>query len=514
VKARGPAIEIAGVSRRFGRCVAVEDASARFDPGEIHAVVGENGAGKSTLLKMAAGMLEPSGGVVKVAGTELRPATPAEAARRNVLLVHQHFMLVGAFTALENLMLGNERTIAGGRLDAARARGEIEELAKRTGLSVPLDTLADALGVGDKQRLEILRVLYRGAEALLLDEPTAVLTPLEANDLYATLRALADEGRTIVVVTHRLDEVVRFADRVTVMRRGRSVLSRGLDRAAGKASTAELTRAIMGQEPPPAFGPPEVAKDAAPALEVRGLSFTDANGRTWLDGVDLTVARGEILGLAGVEGNGQRELVHAIAGLLPRAKGSVKVGGRVLEFDPNEARAVQSRRSVLRVVHEDRHTEGLLLDGTVADNLVLGALLEIPPGEERTVVRSRIASFGIVPPDETRRAAELSGGNQQKIVVARALDPFLRGAAPEGGAVVLAQPTRGVDVGAAAAIHAAVGRAAAAGLGVLVVSADLAELRTLCHRLLVIHKGRIVAQMPTSATEETIGRAMLGLEAA
>ncbi|MFO0587246.1 MAG: ATP-binding cassette domain-containing protein [Polyangiaceae bacterium] len=510
---KGPSIEIVEITRRFGRAVAVDGASVTFAPGEIHAVVGENGAGKSTLLKLAAGMLEPTSGAVKIGGSELRPATPAEAARRNVRMVHQHFMLVGAFTALENLLLGNEAVSAGGVLDLARARSEVDALAKRTGLAVPLDTITDALGVGDKQRLEILRVLHRGAEAILLDEPTAVLTPLEANDLYATLRSLADEGRTIVVVTHRLDEVVRFADRVTVMRRGKTVLSRALSRDAGM-DVEELTRAIMGQEPPPAFAPPAFAADAAPALSVERLAFTDASGRAWLEGVDLSVKRGEIVGVAGVEGNGQRELVHAIAGLLPTATGVVKVAGRMMPWDRNVARALRSRRSVLRVVHEDRHAEGLLLDGTVADNLVLGALREIARADEASVVARRISSFGVVPADPTRRAIELSGGNQQKIVVARALDAFFSGGVPEGGAVVLAQPTRGVDVGAAAAIHAAIGRAAEAGLGVLVVSADLSELRTVCHRLVVIHKGRIVAELPPTESEETIGRAMLGLSEA
>src|SRR5262245_36765120 len=274
----GPEIDIDAVSKRFERTLAVDRASVRFTAGEIHAVLGENGAGKSTLLKLAAGMLEPSSGTIAVAGAPLRPATPAEAARRNVLMVHQHFMLVGAFTALENLMLGNESVRAGGRLDVERARREVLALSKRTGLSVPLDTLADELGVGEKQRLEILRVLHRGAEALLLDEPTAVLTPLEANDLYATLRALAADGRTIVVVTHRLDEVVRFADRVTVMRRGRTVLSKPLDREGNAASVEELTRAIMGQEPPPAFSPPSVPEGAGPALEVKGLRYADSAG--------------------------------------------------------------------------------------------------------------------------------------------------------------------------------------------------------------------------------------------
>lgn len=528
---RGPVIEVTSVAKQFEHCVAVARASVTFSPGEIHAVVGENGAGKSTLLKLSAGMLAPSSGTVKIGGEPLAPATPAEAARRNVLMVHQHFMLVGAFTALENLLLGNETTRSGGRLDLARARREVAALAERTGLAVPLDAITDSLGVGEKQRLEILRVLYRGAKAILLDEPTAVLTPLEANDLYDTLRALANEGRTIVVVTHRLDEVVRFADRVTVMRRGRTVLSRSLSestgsqepssgatsstpyRKAGAATVEQLTRAIMGQEPPPAFAPPEVAKDAAIALQVTGLSFTDAGGRTWLDGVDLSVKRGEIVGVAGVEGNGQRELVHAIAGLLHGATGKLVVAGRAMDLDAPEARAVRARRGSLRVVHEDRHTEGLMLEASVSDNLVLGALREIPADQERATVERRVREFGIVPADPARLAGELSGGNQQKIVVARALDGILS-AGGEGRVIVLAQPTRGVDVGAAAAIHEAIGRAAKQGLGVLVVSADLSELRVLCHRLLVLRKGRIVAEMAPSSPEETIGRAMLGLEAA
>jgi ABC-type uncharacterized transport system ATPase subunit len=374
---RGPVIELTGLTRRCGRVLAVNEASARFDPGEIHAVVGENGAGKTTLLRLAVGFFEADSGSVVIGGEPLRPATPTEAARRKVLMVHQHFMLVGAFTALENLLLGNEPVLSGGRIDLARARREVLALAERTGLAVPLDTPADALGVGDKQRLEILRILHRGAEALLLDEPTAVLTPLEANDLYATLRSLADEGRTVVVVTHRLDEVVRFADRVTVMRRGRIVLSRPLDRTSNAASVEELTRAIMGREAPPTFArPPAREGRRALALGHRPLLHRPA-GRTWLDGVDLTVRRGEIVGIAGVEGNGQRELVHAVAGLLPRARGTVRVAGRDLPSSSNEAEAVRARRPVLRVVHEDRHAEGLLLDATVADNLVLGALDDV-----------------------------------------------------------------------------------------------------------------------------------------
>ncbi len=503
----GPRIELTSVSRRFDAVLAVDGVSITLAPGEIHAVIGENGAGKSTLMKLAAGSLAPTAGSVAIEGRSLEPATPAEAIRRGVGMVHQHFMLVGAFRAIENLVLGAEPTRAGGRLDLARAEARARVLMEEAGLLVPLGRITDELTVGERQRLEILRVLFRGARALLLDEPTAVLSPIEATELYGTLRRLADGGATIAVVTHRLDEVVRFADRVTVMRRGKAVLSgRDLDEDA-------LTRAIMGAEPPPAFHPPARDEAAPPVLDVEDLRLVDAGGRTRLDGVSFTVRSGEIVGVAGVEGNGQRELVRALAGLEPRAAGTVLVAGRALDRDGVSLPA-RSRRAHLAVVLEDRHAEGLLLDATVADNLVLGDVGDPRDGplDERAMVARRIARFHVDPPDPARLARELSGGNQQKIVVARALDRVAgRGAE---AALVLAQPTRGVDVGAAATIHEAIGEAARAGLAVLVVSADLGELRRLSHRILVMHRGRIVADRPAGASDEEIGRLMLGTEAA
>jgi simple sugar transport system ATP-binding protein len=501
----GPVLELDDVSRRFGDFLAVQGASVRVAPGAVHAVVGENGAGKSTLMKMAAGVLAPSSGVVRVDGRPLSPATPAEAIRRGVGMVHQHFMLVGAFQAIENVILGGEPTRSLGRLDLAAARTRVETIMKSAGLSVPLDAVTSTLTVGERQRLEILRVLYRGARALLLDEPTAVLSPLEAEDLYAMLRRLAGDGASIAVVTHRLDEVARFADHVTVMRRGRAVLSRAQDRAA-PLSADELTRAIMGGEPPPPFSPPPLAEGAAPVLEIEGLSLSAPDGHRLLDGVDLTVRAGEIVGVAGVEGNGQRELVRAIAGMEPRAGGRVAVGGKDLA-----GAAVRARRPALGVVHEDRHAEGLLLDASVGDNLVLGDLGDPGPLDEAATIARRIERFGVHPPDAARLAGELSGGNQQKIVIARALDRLAPGTK---AAAVLAQPTRGVDVGAAAVIHRAIGDAAAAGIAVLVLSADLGELRRLSHRIVVMRRGKIVATLPREAEEVEIGRAMLGLDAA
>jgi len=518
----GPRLELSSVSRRFGDFLAVDGASVTIIPGAIHAIIGENGAGKSTLLKMAAGVLAPSGaGEVRVDGRPLQPATPAEAIRRGVGMVHQHFMLVGAFRAVENLILGGEPTTSLGRLDLPAAAARARVIMDSAGLSVPLEALTSTLTVGERQRLEILRVLYRGARALLLDEPTAVLSPLEAEDLYATLRRLADGGASIAVVTHRLDEVSRFADHVTVMRHGRVVLSHSslpAERAGPyrkdreeRLSTDELTRAIMGGAPPPVFAPPELAADAPVVLEITGLTLAAPSGLPVLDGIDLAVRAGEIVGVAGVEGNGQRELVRALAGLEPHATGRIAVGGHDLA-----GARVRERRPWLGVVHEDRHAEGLLLDGSVGDNLVLGDLGDpAGPGgplDEPATIARRIEAFGVQPPDATRLAGELSGGNQQKIVIARALDRLREPG--KKAAAILAQPTRGVDVGAAAVIHQAIGTAAAAGIAVLVLSADLAELRRLSHRIVVMRRGKIVASLPRDASETEIGRAMLGVAAA
>jgi simple sugar transport system ATP-binding protein len=423
-------------------------------------------------------------------------------------MVHQHFMLVSAFTALENLMLGAEPLRGFDRLDAPAARKKAQAIADRTGLDVPLDAITETLAVGERQRLEILRILYRGARALLLDEPTAVLSPLEADELYKTLRTLADGGATIAVVTHRLDEVARFADRVTVMRRGKVVLARAHARGArGEEHGDDLTRAIMGGDPPLPFARPDLAKDAPIVLEIKGLSLTDAGGQRRLGGLDLTVRAGEIVGVAGVEGNGQRELVRALAGLEQGATGRVAVAGRDLA-----GLSVRARRSSLGVVLEDRHEEGLCQDATVGDNLVLGDLGDgDAAGGELAAIARRMQRFDIQPPDAARLAGELSGGNQQKIVIARTLDRLPKG---PRSAAVLAQPTRGVDVGAAAAIHAAIGEAAASGIAVLVVSADLAELRKLAHRIVVMRRGEIVKSLSPEASETEIGRAMLGKEAA
>jgi simple sugar transport system ATP-binding protein len=477
------ALRLADIDKRFGAVHAVKGASLDARYGAVLAVCGENGAGKSTLLKIGAGVLAPDAGRVLVDGAPLEPHSAREAIRRGVGMVQQHFALVGPLTALENVVLGVEPT-RGGRLDLAAARAKLAPVLRDLDADVELDARVETLGVGDRQRLEIARTLYRDARVVVLDEPTAVLTPAEAKALYATLRRLADAGRAVIVVTHKLDEVRDHADEVLVLRRGERVLARPL--GGGRAEVMEeIASAIMGGSPPAVPSRKERTRGEV-VLDVGDVVL----GRA-LRGVSLRVASGEIVGVAGVEGNGQRELALVLGGLVAPDAGAVRGGPAV-------------------VVHEDRHHEGLVLDATVRDNLVLGdlgrfarrGLLDTRALDAEARRRFEHAAIkGSL--DDAARA--LSGGNQQKVVLARAL-------ARGGKALVLSHPTRGVDVGASRAIHGDILGAAERGAGVVVVSADLSELRALADRILVMAKGRIAAELPPTATDDEIGRAMLSLE--
>lgn len=542
VVASAPRIELHGVSHRFGEFTAVRALDLVLEPGRIHAVIGENGAGKSTVLKLIAGLLRPSAGAVSIDGDVLAAGSPRAAMERGIGLVHQHFMLLEPFTALENVMLGAEpirRNILGGMrfldwigaLDFDAARAKAQALAADSGLDLDLDARVANLSVGEKQRLEILRILYRGARAILLDEPTAVLSPLEAAELYRTLRRLALRGHTIAVVTHRLDEVSRFADEVTAMRRGECVLREQLpprhgrlDASAEASSQPEpepsalilrLTRAVMGGDVPASAPKPPVAPGAAAVLELRDVSVRGVGTRR-LDNVSLRVHTGEIVGIAGIEGNGQRELATALAGLLDIERGTILLDATSPFAGHNDAaaRVRAARARGLITVLDDRHHDELLLDATVGDNLVVG---DLGLADEALIQKRRFAIFAIEPRSPSRLASELSGGNQQKVVMARAfdrtrhsLDPSTN-AAHQPRALVLDQPTRGVDVGTARILHDAIIGIAAAGAGVLVISADLNELRTLCHRIVVLREGGLVAELPPTASDEDIGRAMLGV---
>lgn len=478
--------EARAITKRFGASVALSDGSATFRAGEIHAVCGENGAGKSTLLKVVAGMVVPDGGTVTVRGAALRPHTPREAIARGVAMVMQHFALVPVFTALENIMLGAERVRGFGALDTEAARARATAIAAELGAELALDVPVETLGVGDRQRIEIARALYREAKLLILDEPTAVLTKSEASALYATLRRLAEGGTGIVVVTHKMDEVRAHADEVTVLRKGAVVFSRAMVRGG---DVDDVTKAIMGDggHGPPAGTSDGSGQETALGAPVCGLS--DVVVGRGLRGLTLDVRAGEIVGVAGVEGNGQRELVLVFAGDVRPDAGEVRGGP-------------------FAIIREDRQNEGLVLDATLRDNLVLGELgsfsrwgvLDLEALEREA--KGRLERSG-APNDLERTARSLSGGNQQKVVVERAL-------ARPAKAIVASQPTRGVDLGAAREIHSRFREAAARGTGILVISADLDELRTLASRILVLARGRIVAEVPPSASDDEIGRLMLG----
>lgn len=493
-----PSLRLIGIDKRFEDLRALRRAALDVHAGVLHAVVGENGAGKSTLLKIAAGIVAPDAGEVWVMG-ERRVRYDARAAQLlGVAMVQQHFALFGGLTALENMVIGAEPTLAGGRLDVGTAAARAARVLAELGVSVPLHAKVETLGVGDKQRLEIARALYRDARILILDEPTAILTPGEADALFASLRRMvSDSGgrRGVVVVTHKLDEVDAYADVVTVMRRGETFGTRAVVRGA---DVARLAGELVGGEPLPELRGREgregrelgeqgrVATDGAPPR----LVLRDLRSGRALRGVSLEVHAGEIIGIAGVLGNGQTELVHVLGGLL-RPDGGEVVSG------------------LIEVVHEDRQTEGLVLDATVEDNLVLGELARfsraglVDDGAVAGVAEARIVRFDIRPPDRRAPARTLSGGNQQKIVLARAL-------AREPEVLVIAHPTRGVNLVAARAIHEQLLAAAARGTALLLVGADLAELRLLCDRILVLVRGRIVARLPPSTDDATLGAAMLG----
>lgn len=497
------------VGKRFGAIAAVRGVTCAFRSGEIHAVCGENGAGKSTLLKIVAGMLAPDDGEVRVGDRLLEPHTPSEAIRRGVAMVLQHFALVPVFTALENIILGAEPASGFGVLDRDGARARAQAIGRELGVDLPLDALVETLGIGDRQRIEIARALFRDARLVILDEPTAVLTKTEVAALYATLRRLAEQGKGIVVVTHKMDEVRAYADVVSVMRRGELVFTRPLDRSGDVAAQVDaVTAAIMGAEARRGDAPARDSEPAPLAAEPV-LVMTDVDVDRGLRSASISVRAGEIVGIAGVEGNGQKELVALLAG----------------DAAPTRGTLVASPTAVIR---EDRQSEGLVLDASLRDNLLLGELAKharwgmLDLGSLEAEARKRLevsgavrsvsaVSDGAAPRDASRdldRAARtLSGGNQQKIVVARAL-------ARDAKLIVAAQPTRGVDLAAALDIHADLLQAAKRGAGVLVVSADLDELRALCSRILVLARGRIVAELPPTASDDELGRAMLGLERA
>lgn len=501
-------IRLRDIQKSFGPVRANRGASLEVAAGEIHALVGENGAGKSTLMRILSGMFQPDSGTVEVNGRDVTGWNTAEAIHAAVGMVHQHFMLVPTLTVTENVTLGAEIT-KGGRLDLEKARKDVEALSQRTGLIVPSQSKVADLSVGEAQRVEILKALYRGARVLILDEPTAVLSPQEVNELWRVLRRLKDEGGTIVLITHKLDEVMAISETITVMRQGETVGRLG----TAQTSPQEIARMMVGREVVLAArkdGGTSAGRPAA-ALEVRDLTVANARVKDAVANVSFTVAAGEILGIAGVEGNGQTELVDAIAGLRDVRGGSIALAGT----DITRLSVRERGDAGLSHIPEDRHERGLILEYAVSDNLILGQQHRFAKKGVIDVVRvtqharELIKAFDIRPGDPALPARALSGGNQQKIVIAREM-----GGAREFKVLLASQPTRGVDVGAIEFIHSRLREARAAGKGVLLVSADLTEVLALSDRIAVMYGGRIVAIVPgASATAEQLGMHMTGTAA-
>ncbi|MFJ6384802.1 ABC transporter ATP-binding protein [Kitasatospora sp. NPDC092039] len=465
--------------------------------------MGENGAGKSTLMKILYGMQKPDEGTIAINGELCEFNTPGDAISRGIGMVHQHFMLADNLTVWENVVLGGEKIHGIG----ARAKAKIKEISDQYGLGVRPDALVEDLGVADRQRVEILKVLYRGAKILILDEPTAVLVPQEVDALFDNLRELKSEGVTVIFISHKLHEVLAVADAISVIRRGTTVGD-----ADPKAVTArQLAELMVGAELPSPESRESTVTDAV-MLDVDGLRIakTDAEGveRVVLDDVSLRIHKGEILGIAGVEGNGQAELVEAVMGMLPLNAGTVTLDGKDLSGVQTRAR----REAGIGYIPEDRHRHGLLLEAPLWENRMLGHVTEAPnskgvlldPAAARVDTQRIVEEYDVRTPGIEVTAASLSGGNQQKLIIGREMShqPKL---------LIAAHPTRGVDVGAQAQIWEHIRVAQRAGLAVLLISADLDELIGLSDTIRVIYRGRLVADAdPATVTAEDLGTAMTG----
>jgi simple sugar transport system ATP-binding protein len=502
-------VRLRGIGKTFPGVVANHDIDIDVRRGTVHAIVGENGAGKSTLMKILYGVQKPDSGTIEVHGRPVDLASPSDAIAAGVGMVFQHFMLADNFTVLENVVLGAEKLHGIG--DAARA--EIRRLSDAYGLGIDPDVLVEDLGVGARQRIEILKVLYRGASIIILDEPTAVLVPQEVDELFANLRELKAEGLAVIFISHKLDEVLSVADTVTVVRRGTTVETRP---AAGVTSR-QLAELMVGSQLPSPSTETSTVTDQ-PVLEVRDLTLPAAaaglagsSGRPLLSDVDLTIHRGEILGIAGVEGNGQAELVEAIMGMRPGATGTVSLSGRDLAGQSTRRR----REAGIGYIPEDRHRHALLLDAPLWENRVLGHQTREPNVSgpfidrkgARTDTQRIVDEYDVRTPGIDVLARALSGGNQQKLIIGREMTG-------EPSLLVAAHPTRGVDVGAQAAIWDHIKRARRDGLAVLLISADLDELIGLSDTIRVILRGRLVGDAfdPATVTPQQLGSAMTGAE--
>ncbi|MFF1292120.1 MULTISPECIES: ABC transporter ATP-binding protein [unclassified Streptomyces] len=513
------AVELAGITKRFPGVVANHDIHLTVRKGTVHALVGENGAGKSTLMKILYGMQKPDEGTIAVGGTQVTFGSPADAIARGIGMVHQHFMLADNLTVLENVVLGSEKLHGIG----GAARKKIKEISDRYGLGVRPDALVEDLGVAERQRVEILKVLFRGADTLILDEPTAVLVPQEVDALFANLRELKSEGLSVIFISHKLGEVLSVADEITVIRRGTTVGTA----VPSETTPRQLAEMMVGSELPTPETAESTVTDRA-VVEVKNLTVYSSGALTLgessasllmdeaggaevkkvLDDVSFTIHAGEVMGIAGVEGNGQTELIDALIGTKNADSGAIFFEGE----DVTSWATRKRRESGVGYIPEDRHRQGLLLEAPLWENRILGHVTETPnakgfwltPKAAQADTRRIVEEYDVRTPGIDVTAASLSGGNQQKLIVGREMSHHPK-------FLIAAHPTRGVDVGAQAQIWDRIRDARREGLAVLLISADLDELIGLSDTLRVIYNGRLVADAdPATVTPEELGSAMTG----
>lgn len=493
-------VRMTGITKTYPRVVANRNASIEVRAGEVHAVVGENGAGKSTLMKILYGVVKPDRGETTIRGRRIAHSSPAESIRAGIGMVFQHFMLVPPLTVAENIVLGAE-PVCGPFFDREKAEREILEVSKKFGLPIDPRMKVEECSVGLQQRVEILKVLLRGAEVIILDEPTAVLTPQEVDELIVVIRRLAGQGKSVILITHKLREVMAASDRVTIMRHGETVET--LETA--KTTAGEIAHKMIGRE----LDQPERPRSAASGkavLEVRDLRARSDRGMPALQGVNVTVRRGEIVGVAGIEGNGQTELVECITGLRPVETGTVHLDGReVTGWPPRKL-----YEAGLAHIPEDRHKRAVVLDFSLQENAILGmqhrfaGAVGLRFGEMRRHIDGILKRCDVRPPIAATPIRQLSGGNQQKVVIGRELER-------RGSLFIACHPTRGLDIGAGEFVMRSLLAERERGAGVLFVSAELPELMAVSDRVVVIHGGRIVGEVsPKSVDERKLGLMMAG----
>ncbi|MBV9093238.1 MAG: ABC transporter ATP-binding protein, partial [Streptosporangiaceae bacterium] len=494
-------LELKGITKRFGSLVANDRIDLTVAPGQVHALLGENGAGKTTLMNVLYGMLAPDEGQILFNAKPVTFGSPKDAIAAGIGMVHQHFMLVPVFTVAENVTLGIEETDRAGLLNRRRTRRDVRELSRRYGLDVDPDALVENLPVGIQQRVEIVKALVRNATVLILDEPTAVLTPAETRDLFRIIAQLKEGGTSVIFISHKLREVQAIADTITVLRRGAVVGNR-----SPSATEDELASLMVGRNVQLRVSK-AAAKPGNVVLDVAELTVADETGRVWVDGISFGVRSGEILGVAGVQGNGQTELCEALMGLRPATAGRVTLAGR----DLTHATPAQRLRAGVAYIPEDRREDGLIGDFSVADNMVLdtyrappfSAGINLNLGAIGRNAAERVAEFDVRTPSPDAPVGTLSGGNQQKVILARELGH-------EHKVLVASQPTRGLDVGSIEFVHRRIVEQRDRGVAVLIVSAELDEIYALADRIAVMYEGRITGVRPPTVPAEELGLLMAG----